>query len=108
MSPLRGADLVGGGQDVGQQYRRVTGDLVKQQVSGGVGERYADVLGLSAVDPVTEDPPTAAESLLLGAGAAPLTEAARVDAGHQHPVAGRDRWSSRRLAHAHLLIVIMS
>ena len=48
---------------------------------------HPHVLGLGAVDRVTEDPPATAEALAVAALAAEAARAARRDAGDEHPVA---------------------
>ena len=59
----------------------------RRRVGRGVGERDTDVLGLGAVDLVTEDPAAAAEALAVAALAAEAAGAARGDARHEHLVA---------------------
>ena len=84
------ADLVAGGQDVGEHQQLFVGDAVGSEVGGGVGERHAYVLGLGAVDLVAEDPAAAAEALPVHAFAAVAARPAGRDARHQHPVADLD------------------
>ena len=81
------ADLVAGGQDVGEHQQLLVGDAGGRRVGRGVGERHPDVLGLGAVDLVAEDPAAAAEALAVAALAAEAARAARGDARHEHPVA---------------------
>ncbi len=83
------ADLVGGGQDVGQHEQFLVADPGRHRIGRVVGERDADVLGLGAVDLVAEDPATAAGALPVAGLAAEPARAAGADAGHQHPIADR-------------------
>ena len=85
------ADLVAGRQDVGEQHRGLVADAWGSWWSGQVGERNAGVLGLDAVDRVTEDPAAAAQALAVVALAAEAAGAAAGDARDQHAVAGPDR-----------------
>ena len=56
------ADLEGGREDVGEEQHLLVGELVRNLVHRGVGERDARVLGLQAVDQVSEDPAAAADA----------------------------------------------
>src|SRR6185312_9195271 len=56
------ADLVAGRQDVRQHEDLLVGRAVRDPVGGGVGVRHANVLGLGAVDPVTEHPAAAVQA----------------------------------------------
>jgi hypothetical protein len=89
------ADLVAGGQDVGQVDGLLVGQVFGELVGGGVGERDAGVLGLDAVDQVPEDPAAAAQALAVLARAAEAAAAAGGDARQQHPVALTDRADAR-------------
>ena len=71
------ADLVAGGQDVGQHQDLLVGDAGRHRVGRRVGERDPDVLGLGAVDLVAEDPAAAAEALAVAALPAEAARAAR-------------------------------
>src|SRR5205085_1565774 len=81
------ADLVAGGQDVGEHQQFLVADAGRYGVGGVVGERDADVLGLGAVDGVAEDPAAAADALAVAGLAAEPAPSARAHAGHQHPIA---------------------
>ena len=85
--PVEDADLVAGGQDVGEHQQLLVGHAVGSEVGGGVGERHPDLLGLRAVDQVAEDPAAAAEALAVAALPAEAAGAAGGDAGHEHAVA---------------------
>jgi hypothetical protein len=74
---VQDADLVAGGEDVGQHEDLLVGQAVRDEVGGGVGEGDADELGLGAVDLVTEDPAAPAEALAVGPLAAVTAGAAR-------------------------------
>jgi hypothetical protein len=88
-------DLIGGRHDVGEHQRGLVGDVVRQLVQRPLRERYADVLGLRAVNEVAEDPATSAEALPVAADPAVAAPPARGDAGHQHSVARRNRADRR-------------
>jgi hypothetical protein len=92
------ADFVSGRQDVGQHEQLLIGDSIGSEVRGGVGEGHSHVLGLGAVDPVAEDPSSAAEALAIHAFPAVAARPARRDAGHQHSIsdlAGLDARTDR-------------
>ena len=80
--------LVAGRQDVGQEDHPLVGDALGHLVHARLRERNPRVLGLGAVDQVTEYPSDAAGGLAvtrhrpLAIGAAP----AGCDRRHQHPV----------------------
>ena len=71
------ADLVAGGQDVGQHQDLLVGHAGGHRVGRRVGERDAHVLGLRAVDLVAEDPAAATEALAVAALPAEAARAAR-------------------------------
>src|SRR6266699_971502 len=85
-APGQDPDLVAGRQDVGQHEDLLVAHAVGNPVRGGVGERHADVVGLSAVDRVAEDPAPAAQALPVTSFAAEPAGPAGADAGDQHPV----------------------
>src|SRR5580700_1618248 len=85
------ADLVAGGQDVGQHEGLLVAEAAGYAVGGGVGERDADVLGLGAIDLVAEDPAAGAQALPVAAFAAEPAGPAGADAGDQHAVTARQR-----------------
>src|SRR5580693_4561870 len=85
------ADLVAGGQDIGQHKGLLVAEAAGNRVGGGVGERHADVLGLGAVDLVAEDPAAGAQALPVAAFAAEPAGPAGADAGDQHAVTVRQR-----------------
>ena len=89
------ADLVGGGQDVGEEQDLLVGELIGDLVDGVVGERDARVLGLEAVDQVAEDPAATAEALSVAALLAEAAAPAGGHAGEQDPVAGGHRGDGR-------------
>src|SRR5208282_5225001 len=41
---------IAGGKDVGQKYRRIVGNRIRERVAGVVGERHGNRLGLLAAD----------------------------------------------------------
>src|SRR5690606_16360762 len=86
--PVEHADLVGGGEDVGQQHGVLVGDRAGQCVHGQVGVGDADVFGLRAVDQMAEDPASPAAALTVHGLAAEAAAAAGGDAGHEHAVSG--------------------
>jgi hypothetical protein len=83
------ADLVAGGQDVGQHEHRLVRHAVGDPVGGSVGVGDADVLGLSSVDVVAENPAALVQALPVASFAAVLAGAARADAGDEDAVARR-------------------
>ncbi|EME55042.1 dehydrogenase [Amycolatopsis decaplanina DSM 44594] len=85
---VAGTDLVGGRHDVGQHQRRLVRDPFRQHVGRGLGERDAHELRLHAVDPVTQDPATTAETLPVDGFPAVFAASARGDAGDEHAIAG--------------------
>ena len=82
------AHLVARREDVGEHQQLLVAHTVRSEVGRRVGERNADVLGLRAVDLVTEDPASATEALPVHAFAAVAAGAAGGDARHQHAIAG--------------------
>ncbi|EME65435.1 dehydrogenase [Rhodococcus ruber BKS 20-38] len=82
------ADLVGGGQDVGEHEHLLVAHPLGHTVGRVVGERHSHEFGLGAVDEMAEDPATAAEALAVAALAAEAAAAARGDARDEDPVAG--------------------
>lgn len=76
------ADLVTGGQDVGDQQFLVA-DTLRHRIGRVVRERNAHVLGLDAVDLVAEDPAAAADALPKAGVAAEPAGAA--DRGRANP-----------------------
>jgi hypothetical protein len=80
------ADLVGGGQDIGQHQHLLVADAVGNLVRRTVGERYPDVFGLRAVDQVAEDPAASPQALAVCALPAIPAATARRDARDKHPV----------------------
>lgn len=82
-------------QDVREHERRLVADLLGQHVRRGVGEGHAGVLGLDAVDPVAQDPASAAQALAVLGFPAEAAAAAGADAGDQYPVAGTHRGDGR-------------
>ena len=85
------ADLVAGGEDVGEHEDLLVAGAGGHRVGGVVGERHPDVLGLGAVDRVAEDPAAAAEALAVAAFAAEPAGPAGAHAGHEDPVADLHR-----------------
>jgi hypothetical protein len=53
------ADLIGGGEDVGEEQDLLVAQTLRDLVDRVVGERHARELGLQPVDQVAEDPATA-------------------------------------------------
>ena len=89
--PVQHADLVAGRQDVGEHQDLLVVRARRKPVGGGVGEGHPHVLGLRAVDQVTEDPATPAGALAVAALATEATCPTGRDARHEHPVATRER-----------------
>lgn len=89
-SPLRTPDLVGGGEDFGEQDRVIEGQAREPPVGGVVGERHTYELGLCAVDQMPEDPPATNAALSVHAVPAVLTVAARRYGRHDHLLPGDD------------------
>src|SRR5580700_6584096 len=85
------ADLVAGGEDIGQHEGLLVAEAAGYAVGGGVGERDADVLGLGAIDLVAEDPAAGAQALPVAAFAAEPAGPAGADAGDQRAVTARQR-----------------
>ena len=87
------ADLVAGGQRVGQEDRLLVRDVLGQVVQRGVRVGHAHGLGLGAVDQVPEDPADAADRLAVGGhvALAVLAASALGDGRHQDPVADLER-----------------
>ena len=56
------ADLVGGGEDVGEEEHLLVGEFLRHLVHGSVRERDPGVLRLEPVDQVPEDPPASADA----------------------------------------------
>ena len=81
------ADLVAGGEDVGEHQDLFVGHAGGDRIRGVVGERHPHELGLRAVDEVAEDPATAADALPVAGFAAEAARAARRDARHEHAIA---------------------
>ena len=69
-TPVECTDLVAGGEDVGEHQQLFVRHPGRGLVGGGVGEGHPYVLGLRAVDLVTEDPAATAQAL-TSAGSAP-------------------------------------
>ena len=84
------ADLVAGREDVGEHEDLLVVDTGRDRIRRGVGEGHADVLGLGAVDLVTEDPAAAAEALAVAALPAVAAGPACGDARDEHAVADLD------------------
>jgi hypothetical protein len=84
------ADLVGRGEDVGEEEHLLVREPVRHLVDGCVGERDAGVLRLQAVDQVAEDPAPAAGAEAVPALLAEAAATARRDARDEDPVAGLD------------------
>ena len=84
------ADLVGGGEDVGEEQHLLVAQPLRDLVDGVVGERHARELGLQPVDQVAEDPATAGQALAVAALLAVAAAPARAHARHEHAIAGRD------------------
>ncbi len=80
------ADFVAGGKDVGEHQDLLVVDAVGDRIRGGVGEGDTDVLGLGAVDLVTEDPTATAEALAVTSVPAVAAGATRGDARNEHPI----------------------
>src|SRR5690606_38235825 len=90
--PVLHADLESGRQDV-REHRALLGrDAVRKRDQAVVGEGHPHILGLSAVDEVTEDPTDATERLAVRgqAAAAVVTLHALADAGDDHSVTDRN------------------
>ena len=84
-------DLVGRGQDVGEEEHLLVRQARRDLVDGRVGERHAGVLGLEPVDQVAEDPAASARAEPVVALSAEAAAPARGDAGDEHAVALRER-----------------
>src|ERR671922_158919 len=80
------ADLVGGRQDVRQKENLLVAQLRRDLVRRGVGERYARVFGLNAVDQVAENPAAATRAEAVTAGPAGRAASAGGDAGGKDAV----------------------
>src|SRR5207342_3304627 len=69
----------------------LVGDATGHRIGRQVGERHPDILSLSPIDLVAEDPAAAAEALPAPALAAEPAGPARGDTRDKHAVAGPDR-----------------
>lgn len=81
------ADLVGGGEDVGEQDGVVALHGLGQTVHGQVREGNTDVFGLGAVDQVAQDPAATAQALAARLPPAVVAASAGGDARDEDPVA---------------------
>ena len=94
--PVLHADLVAGGQDVGEHRPLLRRDGVREWIHRCLRERNPHVLGLGAVDEVAEDPPDAGgalvgEAVREHALLAHVAVPARADTGDDDAVAGLQR-----------------
>jgi hypothetical protein len=76
------ADLVAGGEDIGQHQHFLVADTLRHSMGRGVREGNTHMFGLGAVDLVSEDPTPATGALAVPAFPAEATAAARADARH--------------------------
>src|SRR5690606_1070425 len=93
--PFQDADLVAGGQDVGEVDDLLVTPALRHLVRRGVGERHADVLRLDTVDAVAEEPTSAPEALAVLAGPAERASPAGRDAGDEDSIARRETTHTR-------------
>ena len=84
------ADLVAGGQDVGQHQHASSDTPSGIRIGGRVGVGDADVLGLGSVDAVAEHPAALVQALPVASLAAVLAGAAGADARDEDAVARRE------------------